>query len=112
MNFVNSTIRFSLIGCGRIGKKHIDAIAEVSHAEIVVVCNTDKVKAQKAAADIGDTAVFTDLHDMLTKVETDAVSILTPSGYHAEQTIAVARDCGKHVIVEKPMALRLDHATP
>ena len=43
-------------------------------------------------------------------METDVVGILTPSGYHAEQAIAVVRDFRKHVVVEKPMALRLQDA--
>ena len=107
---MNSTIRFAVIGCSRISKKHFDAIAEVPGAEIAAVCDNDESRVQEAAAHIGDVAAFTDFHKMLTKVEVDVVSILTPSGYHAEQTIAVARDFRKHVVVEKPMALRLQDA--
>ena len=107
---MNPTIRFALIGCGRISKRHIDAIGEVSGAEIVAVCDADALRVQKAAAYIGDVASFTNLHEMLTTVEVDVVSILTPSGYHADQAITVAQDFGRHVVVEKPMALRLRDA--
>ena len=66
---MSPTIKFALIGCGRISKRHIDAIGEVSGAEIVAVCDSDALRAQKAAAYIGDVATFTNLHEMLTTVE-------------------------------------------
>jgi predicted dehydrogenase len=46
---------------------------------------------------------------MLASGTVDVVSVLTPSGFHAEHAIQVAQ-AGKHVVVEKPMALRLDDA--
>ena len=63
---MNPTIKFAVIGCGRINKQHINAIGEVSGAEIVAVCDADALRAQKAAAYIGDVAAFTKFYEMLT----------------------------------------------
>jgi predicted dehydrogenase len=49
------------------------------------------------------------IEDFLARKDIDAVAVLTPSGMHSEHVIACAR-AGKHVIVEKPMALRLQDA--
>jgi len=49
------------------------------------------------------------MHDMMRSVETDAVVVLTESGYHAKHVTELAR-YGKHIVVEKPMALTLDDA--
>ena len=50
-----------------------------------------------------------DIDDFLARKDIDAVAVLTPSGMHPEHVIACAR-AGKHVVVEKPMALRLQDA--
>ena len=50
---------------------------------------------------------YTDMHEMARASGADVFSVLTPSGYHAEHVIALAQH-GKHVVVEKPMALTLD----
>src|SRR5207237_2613677 len=49
------------------------------------------------------------LDDLLARPDIQVISVLTPSGLHAEHAIACAK-AGKHVVVEKPMALRLDDA--
>ena len=50
-----------------------------------------------------------DIDDLLARKDIDAVAVLTPSGMHAAHVIACAK-AGKHVVVEKPMALRLEDA--
>jgi UDP-N-acetyl-2-amino-2-deoxyglucuronate dehydrogenase len=51
------------------------------------------------------------LEALLERPDVDAVCLCSPSGLHAEQAVAAAR-AGKHVLVEKPMALRLAEPTP
>jgi predicted dehydrogenase len=102
-------VNFALVGCGRVASKHVDAIARTEHARIVAVCDTDLSRATGLAAKI-DARAFSDLDTMLTAVPAiDVVNVLTPTGYHAEHVIRVA-SYGKHVVVEKPMALRLEDA--
>ena len=101
-------MNFALIGCGRISKKHIDAVNAIDGANLVAVCDLDIDKAKKQAEYAGGVKVYTSYDEMLTKEDVDIVNILTPSGLHPEHTIDVVKKYKKHIIVEKPMALRLE----
>jgi UDP-N-acetyl-2-amino-2-deoxyglucuronate dehydrogenase len=103
-------IHFAILGCGRIAKRHADLLGtgQIAGAKLVAVCDINPVRAH-AFASRYDVPAFTSLAAMLEQPGIDAVSILTPSGMHAEQTIKVLRS-GRHAIVEKPMALTLTDA--
>jgi predicted dehydrogenase len=97
------------MGCGRISRKHVDAINACEDAKLVAVCDAQKDRAQKLGEKL-NIPWFTDVDHMLKSIpEIDVVNILTPTGYHAEHAIKVA-GYRKHVVVEKPMALRLEDA--
>jgi UDP-N-acetyl-2-amino-2-deoxyglucuronate dehydrogenase len=99
------SIRFALVGCGRISYKHVEAFhAHSEHAELAAVCDCEP-KALSTAAQASGAAAFDRYEDLLQDPDIDAVVLATPSGMHAEQGIAAAR-AGKHVITEKPMATR------
>jgi UDP-N-acetyl-2-amino-2-deoxyglucuronate dehydrogenase len=102
--------RFAILGCGRIAKRHADLLAsgEIKGATLVAVCDTHPAAADAFAKSYKVPATY-DIPTLLARADVDVVSILTPSGMHAEHTIAAAK-AGKHVVVEKPMALRLDDA--
>ena len=103
-------LRFALIGCGRISKNHIVASAENSEiCELVAVCDPVTERAQQKAAQYEELmgvrpAVYGDYKTMLEEMEIDCCAIATESGYHAEIALYCIRH-GKHVLVEKPMAL-------
>ncbi|MEP7058608.1 MAG: Gfo/Idh/MocA family oxidoreductase [Caldimonas sp.] len=98
-------IRFALVGCGRISKNHIAALARHSaRAELVAVCDTS-ADALAAATATSGAAGYASLDALLAASDTDAVVLATPSGLHAPQAIACAR-AGRHVVTEKPMATR------
>ncbi len=98
-------IRIGLIGCGRISASHIGAIQNLSNqAEVVAVCDTDPTRLQEAAAKTG-ARPYASIEALLADPMVDIVSLCTPSGIHPEQGILAAR-AGKHVITEKPMAVR------
>ena len=104
-----TTLNFALLGCGRIAQKHIEAIGDLEHGEIVAVCDVLPALAEKTGKDLG-VPYFTDLDTMLRGVPSiDIVNVLTPSGMHPEHAIRCAKQ-GKHIVVEKPMALRLEDA--
>src|SRR5688500_164019 len=104
-----SELKFALVGCGRISRKHVDAIAALDDAKLVAVCDLDEKRAATLAAKVGARA-FADIDAMLTSMpEIDVVNILTPTGYHAQHAVKVA-GYRKHIVVEKPMALRLEDA--
>lgn len=104
------TIRFALLGCGRIAKRHADLLGHkvIKGAKLVAVCDTDRERADAMAEKYLVPAHYS-IEDLLARQDIDVVSILTPSGMHAEHAIAVARS-GRHVLVEKPMALRIADA--
>ena len=102
-------IKFALIGCGRIASKHIDAIeANKEEARLVAVCDIDESRARKVGEKL-KLPYYTNYIDMIKNEDINVVSILTPSGTHAKIAIDVAR-LGKDLVVEKPMALRLEDA--
>src|SRR4051812_41454622 len=103
-------IRFGLLGCGRISKRHSELLGngQIEGARLVAVCDQIKARADAVAAKFAVPA-YDDLNEFLKRSDMDAVAVLTPSGMHPEHAIACAR-AGKHVVVEKPMALRLQDA--
>lgn len=103
-------IKFGLLGCGRIAKRHAELLGtgQIAGAELAAVCDIVPERARDYGERFG-VPWFSNPEDFLASDAFGVVSILTPSGMHAEHTIAVAA-AGKHAVVEKPMALRLDDA--
>jgi UDP-N-acetyl-2-amino-2-deoxyglucuronate dehydrogenase len=103
-------LKFALVGCGRIAKRHSELLGRncIAGAGLVAVCD---IVADKAAGIGHRFAVphFTDMHEMLRSVAVDVVVVLTESGRHARHVIELAA-YGKHIVVEKPMALTLSDA--
>ena len=102
------TIRFAIIGCGRIVPKHAESIVALPEAELVAVCDIVPELAEAFANKYG-AEPYTDYLEMLQRDDIDVVTIATPSGLHADIGIAAA-EAGKHVLVEKPMAMTLKTA--
>lgn len=105
-------LRIALVGCGRIAKRHCDLLGggQIAGAQLVAVCDIDPAKAEARGKEWG-VPHFADLHEMMRTLGdgVDAVSVLSESGNHAPHTLALA-PYGKHIIVEKPMALTLEDA--
>lgn len=103
-------IHFAILGCGRIAKRHAELLGtgQIAGAKLAAVCDSDGARAAAFAARFGVPG-FTSLGEMLAQPGIDAVSVLTPSGMHAAHAIQVAR-AGRHIVVEKPMALTLEDA--
>ncbi|MEZ4663102.1 MAG: Gfo/Idh/MocA family oxidoreductase [Caldilineaceae bacterium] len=102
------TIRFGLIGCGRVAPRHAQSIQQVPQATLAAVADIKASRAQNFAAEYGAES-YTDYRALLDRTDIDAVSICVPSGLHAAVTLD-ALDAGKHVLVEKPIALTLEDA--
>jgi UDP-N-acetyl-2-amino-2-deoxyglucuronate dehydrogenase len=103
-------IRIGLLGCGRIAERHSQLLGgnKIARASLVAVCDPIRARADAIAYKFGVLA-FYDIDSLLARKDIDAIAVLTPSGMHSEHVIACAK-AGKHVIVEKPMALRLQDA--
>ena len=100
-------IKFAIIGCGRISHRHLELLAknQISGAELVAVCDIQADRA-KAAGEKFNVPYFTTFETLLKAVDFNVATILTPSGMHPDHAIAFL-NAGKHVVVEKPMALKL-----
>ena len=103
---MNTTVNFGIIGCGVISRFHIQAINAIDGAKLHGVYDHIYDFAKKTAEE-QQVKAYQTLEEMLSDPELDAVCICTPSGLHAAQAIQAAK-AGKHVLIEKPIALSLE----
>jgi UDP-N-acetyl-2-amino-2-deoxyglucuronate dehydrogenase len=103
-------LRFALVGCGRIAKRHAELLGsgQIAHAQLAAVCDVVPAKAQ-GVGERFSIPHFADMHAMMAAVRPDVVVVLTESGRHAEHVLELAR-YGRDIVVEKPMALTLEDA--
>jgi len=100
----NQKIKFAVVGCGHIGKRHASMITGNENLELVALCDI------RPQGDLGIEAYshakyFASIEALLAAdIELDVVAIASPNGFHEEQALKVLeRNC--HVVIEKPMAL-------
>ena len=102
---MNKKLRLAVVGCGRISSKHFDAIAEFKNEiELVAICDLKPERITPFAAKYKVTE-YTNFRNLLENEKLDLVTLCTPSGLHADQTVEAAKK-GISVITEKPMATR------
>jgi predicted dehydrogenase len=95
-------LRFAIIGCGNIGRRHAEQIQKVGH--LVAVCDIDKTKANELG-EKNNAAVYFSIEELLSiEKNIDVVTICTPNGLHATHSIQ-AMKAGCNVLCEKPMAI-------
>ena len=99
------TVRWGIIGCGDVARKRVaGAIQEEARSELVLVCRRDQAKLDEFVVEFSVPHGTTSAEEMIASPDIDAVYIATPVSLHRPQTIAAAL-AGKHVLVEKPMAM-------
>lgn len=101
-------VRFGIVGCGHIARTHAKEILALPQAELAAICDIDPEIMRSFTRRYGVTGCR-DYAEMLERKDLDVVVICTPSGLHAEMGV-MAASAGKHVLVEKPMALTLEDA--
>lgn len=99
---------FALLGCGSIVRKHMHALHQIADAEIVAVCDVVPEAAKRAGEQFG-VSYYTDPRQMLERHHVDVISVLTPSGSHAQNILDLVQ-YGRDFLVEKPLCLRLEDA--
>ena len=110
VNGETSELRFALVGCGRIAKRHSELLGnrQIKGAVLAAVCDVVSAKAERVGRQFS-VPWFSDMHEMMKGVKVDVVVVLTESGLHAQHVIALA-PYGCSIVVEKPMALTLADA--
>jgi predicted dehydrogenase len=101
-----NSIRVAIVGCGRISDLHALGYRGREDARIVAVCDAKKNRARARAEEwgIASERAFSDYQKLLAEPEVDLVELLVPHHLHADMTVAACQ-AGKHVSVQKPMAL-------
>ncbi|MDR2087579.1 MAG: Gfo/Idh/MocA family oxidoreductase [Dysgonamonadaceae bacterium] len=101
-------IRFAVVGCGHIGKRHIEMIQRNPEAELVAVCDilpADQLHLSSVLPSDSSLPFFAQLDDLLSSpLAFDVLNICVPNGLHAPMAIR-ALENGRHTVIEKPMAL-------
>ena len=97
-------VKIGILGCGRMGQRHAEAYAKISDANVIAFADVDVQKAGILAEKFHKKSVL--ISELFTDPSIDAISICTPNSLHFENSITALKN-GKHVLVEKPMALSL-----
>ena len=104
-NLEAQKLRIAVVGCGRISKKHFEAIQQHNDClKLVAICEPKEEQRELMAKQL-KVPGYQNLEQMIENEQLDVVALCTPSGLHAEQTILAAKN-GISIITEKPMATR------
>lgn len=101
---MSQKIKFAVVGCGSIGKRHIAVLDAEPQAEIIAICDLDEQKCKELSDIYSGIPYFTSFDTLLETIQVDIVNIVTPHALHADMSIQ-ALNKGFNVLVEKPMAL-------
>ena len=103
-------IKFALLGCGRISSRHAELLSggQIKNAKLIAVCDKEKDKADFLSKKYNCKS-YQNITEMMKENEIDIVSVLTESGNHCKHAIELSK-FNVHVIVEKPMALKVSDA--
>ena len=97
-------LRAAVVGAGFIGPQHVDAVRRGGYADVVVLVDRDPDRGPVTARSLGVARAVTDLDAVLGDPTIDVVHICTPNRTHVDLARAVM-EAGKHVVVEKPIAI-------
>lgn len=103
MSIEASKIKFVVIGCGHIGKRHADIIKTHQDCTLVALCDAES--KENLDIDRFDVPFFQNIETLLaSEIYFDVVIIATPNGLHEIQALKCL-EAEKHIVIEKPMAL-------
>jgi myo-inositol 2-dehydrogenase/D-chiro-inositol 1-dehydrogenase len=102
----NGAVRFGVIGCGAWGSYHARTIAKGPHTQLLGIAERSDANRAQASAEHPTIAAYADYRELLARPDIEAVDIVLPSHLHHEVGLA-ALEAGKHVLIEKPLALDL-----
>ncbi len=105
---MSAVLGAAILGTGDVTGGHIRAYQENAHTEVKAMLSRDRQRAEAKAREYGlaSCRAYTSLDELLKQDDIDLVSVCTPHHLHVEQAVACAQ-AGKHVVVEKPVALDL-----
>ncbi len=105
-----NNIKFAVIGCGHIGKRHAEMITRNAESQLVAL--VDVKPQQELGIDHFNVPFFSSIEELLNSdlaQSIDVINIASPNGFHSEHAL-LALQAKKHVVIEKPMALNKQDA--
>jgi predicted dehydrogenase len=102
-------IGYGVIGGGQFGELHARALSELPIVDLVAVCSRRPERARELAERYGARRWYTDYRQLVADDEIQAVHVVTAETEHREPTVAAAQ-AGKHILLEKPIAMSLEDA--
>jgi predicted dehydrogenase len=106
----SDVVRIGSVGCGVVASAYyLPFILDYENTELVAVCDSREDRARECARLFGAPEIYTDYSEMIARSDIDAVLILTGPGTHARFALE-AIDAGRHLLLQKPMALTFEDA--
>lgn len=102
-------VRVCIVGCGRISSLQVLGYLNNPDVEIYAVCDLNEERAKQRAKEWGAKKIYKDYNEVLKDPQVDAVDLIVPHNLHCKMTIQACK-AGKHVSVQKPMAMNLKEA--
>jgi myo-inositol 2-dehydrogenase/D-chiro-inositol 1-dehydrogenase len=103
----HAKIRLGIVGCGGVTEqRHLPALRRVRGIEVRALADSDSARLERVAAQFGVARSYGDYRELIERAEVDAVAVCVPPQLHAMVALA-ALEAGKHVLIEKPLALSL-----
>ncbi len=100
---MSEKIKFAVVGCGHIGKRHAEMISRNNECELVAL--VDVKPSEKIGIENFKVPFFNSIDELLnSNLEIDVINVASPNGFHANQGMQIL-EAGKHLVIEKPMSL-------
>lgn len=104
---MTKSLNVAILGCGRVAGHHVRAVHNHPNLNLVAVCDL-KEDRRDSLPDTSGIPKFENYHLMFRQhPEIDVVAVISPSGMHFEHALDVVRQYGKHVVIEKPVVMRI-----
>ena len=101
-------VRFAVVGCGHIGKRHATMVQRNDESELIALVDV-RAKSDLGLENFEGVPFFNSIQELMdSDLEYDVVNICTPNGLHSDQA-KIALENGNHVVCEKPMGLSKDN---
>ncbi|MHA1727491.1 MAG: Gfo/Idh/MocA family protein [Promethearchaeota archaeon] len=105
---ISKPLKLGLIGTGSIAGLHLNAYKQFPEkVKLTAVCDINKEAVNKFAKSLNISEIYTSAEELLEKADIDAVDICTTHDTHYRLTMAAA-EAGKHILLEKPMAIKMN----
>ena len=111
MSQANRKLKWGVLGAARINRRFLPGLKAAANAELVAIASRDEAKARQAAEQWGAPVAYGSYEGLLADPQVEAVYIPLPNALHVEWATKAAQ-AGKHVLCEKPLALKPEEIGP